>query len=561
MRACILFLFAALAHAQQTVIIDAEDFFHEIPQGDLMADATNLRVDWVHRNTAITLRSKEDAVARGQVPAAGLYHLYVRSQGQGSFRISVNGKLDAATYGTGVMQFKQGGQFQLAKGPVELRLTGVTPSPSLDVIVLTTDTNFLEPALKRYELPASVKLLKEYKIPRAAATKFGDVTGDGKTDYLVIERDWSAHMFDHDGRELWSHQAPEPNTRLRAEFEPPGSVWDFDQDGKAEVVHWRMIDGKEALVMVDGATGAIRRQVDWPTPALPHVYNNFRLAIGRMKKGYPDNLIVYTDSGGQASITAYTKDLQQLWQHIEHRLKDHLGHYVYPVDLNGDGVDEVVVSHLALNAGGKVLWNRFETFIDNHDHIDNMQFADIDGDGRLEILAGVSDLGVIAFRALTGETVWTNYAAHSQQIQFGNYLAGKPAPQIAVTGRIYGDRRRGEPYLSAQVHWFQPDGERISIWPKNPLNGNPDFVKGDWLGNGRQELFWFKFHMKPDGRGEVVFNEPVYHMFDFMGWGAEEAITQQGGILRVYGAANAVHRKLTRDAEYRRIKVANHTHY
>ena len=41
-----------------------------------------------------------------------------------------------------------------------------------------------------------------------------------------------------------------------------------------------------------------------------------------------------------------------------------------------------------------------------------------------------------------------------------------------------------------------------------PINGNPDFVRGNWR-----------------GAGELYFPDPVFHMFDFMGQGAEEVIT------------------------------------
>ncbi|MGH8019381.1 MAG: MATE family efflux transporter [Opitutaceae bacterium] len=40
--------------------------------------------------------------------------------------------------------------------------------------------------------------------------------------------------------------------------------------------------------------------------------------------------------------------MKLLWKHTEEKLKDHLGHYVYPIDLDGDGIDEVVVSALVL---------------------------------------------------------------------------------------------------------------------------------------------------------------------------------------------------------------------
>jgi hypothetical protein len=49
-------------------------------------------------------------------------------------------------------------------------------------------------------------------------------------------------------------------------------------------------------------------------------------------------------------------------------------------------------------------------------------------------------------------------------------------------------------------------------------------------------------------------------MFDFDHTGAEQVITLDGGMLRVYGNANVVPKAVTRDAEYRKI-IANHTHY
>ena len=48
----------------------------------------------------------------------------------------------------------------------------------------------------------------------------------------------------------------------------------------------------------------------------------------------------------RANITAYNANLKQLWQHTENRKKDNLGHYVYPVDLNKDGIDEVLVGRI-----------------------------------------------------------------------------------------------------------------------------------------------------------------------------------------------------------------------
>ena len=47
--------------------------------------------------------------------------------------------------------------------------------------------------------------------------------------------------------------------------------------------------------MAEGTTGAIKNQVPWPTGALPHAYNNFRLAMAKCTPGAPNEIAVFTD--------------------------------------------------------------------------------------------------------------------------------------------------------------------------------------------------------------------------------------------------------------------------
>ena len=559
----------ALAAAQQppapTVVVDASAFLDQIQKGHVITDAATLRVPWLFNNTGLEMRTNSNYVIRVAIPEAGTYHLYVRSHGSESsaFRVAVGERVIAEDVGDGPLHFERAGTFELPAGEVDVRLMRIEGVPVLDVLALSKNPSLTEEELRPHQLGPEVALVKEYRIPRSSMVKFGDVTGDGRTDFMVLTGGYSAHVFDHDGRELWSWSAPAEGERLRAEFEAPGAVWDLDRDGRAEVIHWRQEGESEWLVVADGRTGEVKRRVAWPTRALPHVYNNFRLAIARLRPGYPSEIVALTDSGDTISVAAYDAELKQLWNHVEVRRKDHLGHYLYPVDLTRDGVDEVVVGDMVLDARGRQLWNRFDLFYDNHDHSDSYRFADLDGDGQLEMISSHSEVGVVVYDALTGRIRWQHTGEHSQQIEVGSYLDGVPGPQVALGARTYGNRQVGEPYLSGQVWWFTPTGKLISKWPGMPLNGNPVFVKGDWRGNGREELFWHKFRMRGDGRGELYFAEPVFHMFDFLGDRAEEVITLEGGVLRVYGWRGAEHaaKPDARDPEYLRNTVVNHTHY
>ena len=67
--------------------------------------------------------------------------------------------------------------------------------------------------------------------------------------------------------------------------------------------------------------------------------------------------------------------------------------------------------------------------------------------------------------------------------------------------------------------------------------------------------------MTDEGRGVLYFKQDAYHMFDFMGTGAEQVIARGGTTLQVYGYRHARPRAgLIRDFNYWK-RVANHTHY
>ena len=567
-----------------TIIVPASDFFAKIPAGDSNDGRFPAGV-WFFNNDTLNMSVPEDVTAKLSVKEPGTYHLFVRSIGtpQSSFKVVVNGKEDSGTFGQGSLKWQRGGDFLLKPGTIEIRLTSIQPQPSLNVLVLTKNAAFREDDLKTMELPPEVKLLHEYKIEPSNIVKFGDVDGSGKYAILDITSDYSAIMYANDGHELWRWKAPEQDARLRGEFEAPGILWDFHHTGRDEVAHWRFFDGKEWLVLADGRDGSIIKKVPWPAPQLPHVYNNYRMAVAKFHPGDgPDTLLVLSDTGGLISLTAYDKDLNMLWQHAEHRQKDYFGHYIYPYDVNGDGIDEVVISHLCLDANGHEVWNNARYFQDNHDHMDAMEFLDINGDGKPELMVGQSDVGTVAYNAQNGDMLWQNLSDHSQQVTAGWILNGSKTPQVVTNGRTYTPRparpagasqvQRRESSgsqssqivagggLGAQLYWFDNLGREIETWPAHPLSGNPNFVRGDWYGTGKRTFFWFRFKLEPDGAATLFFKGEVYHMFDFDHTGAEQVITLDGGIMRVYGNANVVSHPILRNAEYRRL-IANHTHY
>jgi FG-GAP repeat protein len=568
---------------QGVVVLDAAQFLAELPAGDTAANgpqggrgfrgpaapgaaapaAPRPPAQFTFEEFAINLAAPTPFSAKADIPAAGTWYLYVRSRCAavgGSFHVSVGGVPSPETFGAarpGTSIFKSGGSFNLPAGPLKITLTDIHPGISFDVLLLSTRPDLKESDLAPLQYPDDIVLLKEYHFPvQIDGVKFGDLNGDGKMDLVVLTPNYSTYAYDNSGRELWHYDAPKTGTVQRSEFEAPGSVWDFDQTGKAEVVAWRMIDDKEWLTMADGETGEIRHKVPWPTQPIPHVYNNFRTAIAKFHPGYPDTLLVYTDSGGLVSLNAYGPALNLLWSYSHKRLKDYHGHYIYPFDINGSGIDSVYIAHVMLDANGHEIWNNYAEFPDNHDHIDSARFLDLYGDGGLELITGQSDVGTVVYDARTGKLLWQRFANHNQKIEAGNYRNDVPGPQIVASSRFYTNG------LGALLRWYDVKGNRIDFWPYNPIPGNPNFVKGDFKGDGHNVLFWQRFRIEPDGTGTLAFPDEVFHMFDFMGTGNDQVITlNRNGTVRVYGYKNAIQHPPKRDPLYLAHSVSNHTHY
>ena len=559
------------------IIIDASDLLDEIPRHDLVMSASSLGVDWLYNDFAIQFRTHSESMQSNYLkyytyPESGTYYLYVRAIGSkqhsygqytDGFRLRLNDAYVDGTFGTtDTMEFTRAAEIRAEKGEVaQLWITRITGRPSLDCIVLSKNPDLQEEDLKKVQLPDFITQLHEYDLPRTSCVKFGDLTGDGKTDMVAFSPGYSSYAYDNAGNLLWTWTAPEEYTRQRSEFECPGLIWDFDRDGKAELVQWREDEEGEWLVLADGMTGEVLHRTPWPCAPHPHVYNNFRLAIANTDGVYPASVLLYSDCGQFQTYGIYDKTLNEVWRHEVHTRKDHLGHYFYAHDFDKDGIDEIVGGYRVVDAKGNIIWSKLEDIYDNHDHADTYRFADMDGDGIDEVVIGACELGLQVRDAFTGKLKTLAFAEHLQQMEVGHFLEGYDLPTVAAGARLYRNRQV-DPYLLSQIYWIDANGNQLFRWPASGLNGNPDIRKGDFYGDGTDVCFWNKFLMQPDGKGKLCCIGDIYHVFDFERNGCAQVITLTGGKLRVFGWTGAPKNgKPNDDPDFLKETMSNHTHY
>lgn len=272
-----------------------------------------------------------------------------------------------------------------------------------------------------------------------------DLDGDGRYDFVIkqpnanidpYERYWhpspdtyKLEAYTSEGEFLWRFDLGWAIER--GIWYSPYVVYDLDGDGRAEVAvktgegdprgpDGRVQSGPEYLTILDGLTGQVRAHTDW-IPRAPfyevhgeRAYNyasRNQLGIAYLDGKHP-HLIVERGTYGLIIVVAYryiNGTLREVWRwdnrHLDRAYWGQGAHWMHAADVDGDGRQEVVIGSAVIDDNGRELWTT------GLGHPDHCYVGDINPNRPgLEIYYGIETRrprnGMCLVDAASGRILW-----------------------------------------------------------------------------------------------------------------------------------------------------------
>ncbi len=254
----------------------------------------------------------------------------------------------------------------------------------------------------------------------------GDINGDGITEFIMVQPDtgFDDRFFPHSvscataynlqGEMLWQIGFPDPEVKGSGS-DIPAQIYDIDNDGNNEFIC--VMD--DELCIFDGATGELKEK-----HPIPDEHAHDCIIIADLEgKGYPQNIIL---KNRYNKLWALDTDFNVMWT-----FEGNIGHYPWPYDLNGDGVDELIAGYNVLDGKGHLLWT-----IDMKDHADCVWVCDLDQNPNTGAAVLVGGMDTTAYTS-DGKLIWRyTDTVESQNIAPGNFRPENPGTEVGGLDRI-----------------------------------------------------------------------------------------------------------------------------
>lgn len=303
----------------------------------------------------------------------------------------------------------------------------------------------------------------------------GDLDGDGAAEIVSAENfnEGDTHFTSAvaaqklDGAVLWRWGRPDLGRKVW-HHDVACQIHDWDGDGRNEVI----VCDERDIVELDGATGAEKRRIPIPKRATDCLVFCDLSGAGRASD------VLVKDRYDR--IWAYDQRGRLLWD-VRNPGGFHTAHQPRPMDLDGDGRDEIMAGYALLNPDGSVRWVYASKTTDlKRGHLDCarlMRAGKSPEEARIALTCcGANNLAVIDG---TGAVVWELSGHHFESIQTGNILPGAAGPQILVD---IDHTPRGESPLWVLDADGTPQGRIVLGYARHHR-------LLDWTGDGYDEIF------------------------------------------------------------------------
>jgi len=325
----------------------------------------------------------------------------------------------------------------------------------------------------------------------ARAMRLGDLDGDGRLDFLLVQnmpffgsnynQITCLTALDNDGKMLWQYGIPDPE-HAWVTYDVAVQIHDLDGDGKTEVV---MAQGQWIKVL-DGRTGKEKARYPVPSSAIlpeekswleyKHYYRRDLLPYLNVDcisfadlrgTGKPHDVII---KDRHTRLWVYTNKFELLWT-----ASANLGHFPFFHDSNKDGRDDVYIGYTRFDPDGKIIWS-----LDSQmgEHSDGICVGDFTLAGRPDnVFIGGSDDGVLLLDD-NGKILKHHRVGHAQTPSVGQFRPDIPGLEFCNINYW------GEPGL---ITLYNCSGDEITNFelihagsPVQPVN---------WKGDGTEFIF------------------------------------------------------------------------
>jgi outer membrane protein assembly factor BamB len=318
----------------------------------------------------------------------------------------------------------------------------------------------------------------------------GDLDRDGSPEIVAarnvnvgdVHYTSAVSVHSLDGQTLWRWGDPEVGRRTW-HHDVACQIHDWHNSGQPNVI----VCDEGAVVELNGRTGEEERRIPIAKEA-----TDCLVFCDLSGTGQPTDFLV-KDRYDQ--VWAYSREGEELWT-VRHPGGHRTAHQPVPMDIDGDGRDEVLAGYALLNADGSVRWTVAPARIDlGRGHMDCARVLERGArpeDWRIAMtFCGANAIAVIDG---TGKVLWEVTGRHFESVNVGRLVPDIPGPQLIVD---IDHQPEGQSPIWALDQSGNQIGELVTAYSRH-------HKLLDWTGDGIDEMVVARSRGIYDGQGKKL---------------------------------------------------------